>query len=172
MAVDATAGNGHDTVFLANQVGSQGHVWAFDIQPQAILATRERAQRQGLGDRISLIQADHRRLGSHLPDQVHGRIKAAMFNLGYLPGSNRDTVTRPESTLAALESCISLLCPDGIISLIAYRGHAGGTEECTAIRDWLKDGRQICWRCVDRGPSLGPVLFIVRRGKSWSRLQT
>jgi len=30
--VDATAGNGHDTLFLAQLVGDSGQVYAFDVQ--------------------------------------------------------------------------------------------------------------------------------------------
>ena len=40
--VDTTAGNGHDTAFLANVVGEQGRVFAFDVQAAAIAATQAR----------------------------------------------------------------------------------------------------------------------------------
>ena len=36
--VDATMGNGHDTLFLAEQVGPEGHVCAFDIQAGSVPA--------------------------------------------------------------------------------------------------------------------------------------
>lgn len=39
-ALDGTAGNGHDTLFLAQTAGILGKVWAFDIQPQALSRTR------------------------------------------------------------------------------------------------------------------------------------
>lgn len=35
IVVDATMGNGHDTQFLAELVGENGHVYAFDIQESA-----------------------------------------------------------------------------------------------------------------------------------------
>ena len=33
--IDATMGNGHDTLYLCEAVGPEGHVYAFDVQPQA-----------------------------------------------------------------------------------------------------------------------------------------
>ena len=41
LAVDATAGNGHDTVFLAQAVGETGKVFAIDVQAAAIGSIRE-----------------------------------------------------------------------------------------------------------------------------------
>ena len=38
--IDATAGNGHDTLMLARLVGESGRVIAFDVQSDAIIATR------------------------------------------------------------------------------------------------------------------------------------
>ena len=39
-AIDATAGNGKDTLFLAKTVTKSGQVFAFDIQDQALEMTR------------------------------------------------------------------------------------------------------------------------------------
>ncbi|WP_235597825.1 methyltransferase domain-containing protein, partial [Geobacillus stearothermophilus] len=48
IAVDATVGNGHDTVFLAELVGERGHVFGFDIQAEAIATARARLAEHGL----------------------------------------------------------------------------------------------------------------------------
>ena len=53
-AVDATMGNGHDTQFLCELVGESGHVFAFDIQEQAVENTRRRLMEAGLLARASL----------------------------------------------------------------------------------------------------------------------
>ncbi|ABI56864.1 tRNA (mnm(5)s(2)U34)-methyltransferase [Alkalilimnicola ehrlichii MLHE-1] len=135
-AVDATAGNGHDTVFLADQVGASGHVWAFDIQPTALAATRQRLRARGLASRATLVAAGHETLAEHLPPQVQGGLAAVMFNLGYLPGGDRALVTRPETTRAALSAAWRALAPGGVISLMIYRGHPGGEQEYQALRDW------------------------------------
>ena len=109
VVVDATMGNGRDTLFLAGAVGPAGRVYAFDIQPAALKATAALLAEAGLADRAQLIQADHSLLQQHLP----GPVDAVMFNLGYLPGGDHSTITRPDSTRAALQAALSLLAPGG-----------------------------------------------------------
>lgn len=132
MAVDATCGNGHDTLFLAELVGETGRVWAFDIQPAAIAATRHRLQAAGLAERVELIQDGHQFLMRYLQESV----QAVVFNLGYLPGSDKEIITRSETTLAALQQAAELLAAGGIIAIALYTGHAGGPEEARAVESW------------------------------------
>ena len=159
LAVDATAGNGYDTVFLAQQVGDGGRVFAFDIQEQALRATAARLEQSGLGSRVELIHCGHEQMAATLPPHSHGRIQAVMFNLGYLPGSDKSTVTRVEHSLPALEQARRLLAPGGIISVLAYRGHPGGLEESLAMKDalaTLAGGLQLS---ILESP--GPVLMVL-----------
>ncbi|MCG5515778.1 MULTISPECIES: class I SAM-dependent methyltransferase [unclassified Ectothiorhodospira] len=161
--VDATAGNGHDTLFLARQVGATGHVWAFDIQARALEATRARLEAQGLAQRVTLIHAGHQHLDHSLPDNLRGKVKAVMFNLGYLPGGDHGIVTRPQDTLAALEASLAWLHPEGVISVMMYRGHPGGQEEHATIEAWLRERRDVvCDRMRER-PFPAPVLKCLKR---------
>ena len=93
IVVDATMGNGHDTLFLA-QLAKQ--VYAFDIQEQAVEKTRQRLAEADL-DNAQLILAGHETL-----DQYTDHFKAAIFNLGYLPSADKSVITRPATTLEAL----------------------------------------------------------------------
>lgn len=62
--IDATAGNGHDTEFLARAVGEAGEVLAIDLQPAALEATLKRlGEDPGLARRVRVIQGDHAHLG-------------------------------------------------------------------------------------------------------------
>ena len=97
-AIDATMGNGHDTLFLAELVGAEGRVFGFDIQQQALANTRQRLADAGLENRATLIQGGHEHMELLLPSRVVGQVSAIMFNLGYLPGGDKHTVTRPETT--------------------------------------------------------------------------
>ena len=81
--VDATMGNGHDTLFLAEQVGPGGHVYAFDIQPEAVESTRKLLEEHGLSDRVTLLCRSH----ADLAEAVPAGVAAVVFNLGWLPGS-------------------------------------------------------------------------------------
>ena len=128
--IDATAGNGHDTLFLAKLVGAQGQVLAFDVQESAIESTQRRLAAAGINDeRVSLIRASH----ASLQDHCTGPVAAVMFNLGYLPGSDRQLTTTSEVTLQAIAAAWSALREGGILSVVCYRGHKGGAEEAKAV---------------------------------------
>ncbi len=136
-AIDATVGNGHDTLFLAQLVGPQGKVYGFDIQQEALDACYQRLLEHEADKQVSLCHAGHETLPIIIPEQLHdGGIKAVMFNLGYLPGSDKQRTTNTSTTLAALQAALPMLCQGGIITVLAYTGHAGGREETEAIKAW------------------------------------
>ena len=124
-AVDATMGNGHDTCLLAELVGEAGHVDAFDLQPQAVANTRARLTQAGLVDRCSLHLLGH----EHLGEVVTAPIRAAVFNLGWLPGGNKSLTTRWETTEAAILAAMALLMPGGACIVSMYPGHGEGDRE-------------------------------------------
>lgn len=131
--VDATAGNGNDTLFLAELIGEEGHVHAFDIQQAALDATKDRLGE--LNDRVSLILDSH----ANVSEYVKGPIGGAMFNLGYLPYSeDMSIVTKPESTIQAIHQLLGMLKKGGIIAVSVYDGHEGGKEERDALLAYVK----------------------------------
>jgi tRNA A58 N-methylase Trm61 len=137
--VDATVGNGHDTLFLAETVGASGRVFGFDIQAEALQAARRRLEAANLEGRVTLFAESHHRMADCLPAEVHGRIKAVMFNLGYLPHGDHAIITRPETTVPALDAAARLLAPGGMMSAVLYTGHPGGPEESEAVIRWAKE---------------------------------
>ncbi len=144
ITVDATAGNGYDTVFLAAKVGDKGKVYAFDIQEAAINATEQRLLKAGLANRVNLIHAGHENLKSF----VVSPINAMIFNLGYLPGSNKNIVTQAKTTLEALQAGMDLLLPEGLIVLTVYIGHPGGYEEWLELEKYLKSLSKNLWNVI------------------------
>ncbi|MCW1886216.1 class I SAM-dependent methyltransferase [Luteolibacter flavescens] len=154
-AVDATAGNGHDTVFLAKLVGAAGKVIAFDVQEQAIASTRERLAAEELLDRVELVHGSHGRIADHA---AAGSVGAVMFNLGYLPGADHAVITRTDETLQALEGALGLLRPGGILTVVCYPGHAGGDEESAAVVAWAEKRSAEIFRRLD---TLKPAPFLV-----------
>jgi len=162
--VDATCGNGQDTLLLARLVGEGGRVWALDIQPQALERTRERLAAADWAAPVQLLQAGHERLA----EVVRGPLRAVVFNLGYLPGGDRACVTRPESTVAGLGQAVELLEPGGILLAVVYTGHPGGEAEGPAIAAWaagLPPRHFHVWehRQANRPPT-APYLVMVVKG--------
>ncbi|SDI79837.1 class I SAM-dependent methyltransferase [Natribacillus halophilus] len=131
--VDATAGNGHDTAILAEQVGASGCVVSFDIQPEAIQNTRDRLKSGQLAERVELIGDSHAYIGDIFRAKRYTPPKAAIFNLGYLPGSNKTVTTSSESTIAAITQLLDLMPSKGLIALVIYHGHEEGKKERDAL---------------------------------------
>jgi hypothetical protein len=161
LAIDATVGNGHDLLFLAQQVGAQGQVMGFDVQAIALQQARARIAEEGLADEVSLRLCGHEHMLAALPADWPGKVAAVMFNLGYLPGFDKSLVTRAETTVVALSQALSVLRAGGLISLLAYRGHPGGGAEVAAIDAWLAQRGDECR--VIRHDSPGPILYLVER---------
>ena len=162
--IDATAGNGHDTLFLA-RLGGPDRVVAIDIQQQALLQTEQRLRehdQQG----VSLHCGDHaRKLHDLIAETPQIRPGAVMFNLGYLPRSDHNVITRPESTIPALQAAVSLLREGGVLTVTAYRGHAGGPEEAQAVRRFFaecSDG-QVSELPGNTEDVSSPLLFIFQK---------
>ncbi|MGI6698098.1 MAG: class I SAM-dependent methyltransferase [Clostridia bacterium] len=131
--VDATVGNGNDTIFLARLVGEKGRVYGFDIQQEAIDNTEGLLKSLGLQNRVNLICDGHENMDKY----ITGDVKAVIFNLGYLPGGNRGITTLPNTTLTAVKKSLQLLQPGGITAIAAYRGHQSGKREEALLGEYL-----------------------------------
>ncbi len=134
IVVDATAGNGYDTLFLADCVGRDGVVYAFDIQAAAVAATNTVISACNADVRV--LHAGHHEMLSHI-DAIHiGRVKAVVFNLGYLPGGDKGMVTQADTTLQGIEQALEVLCADGSLIVVCYM-HDDGRTEYEQVRTWL-----------------------------------
>ena len=134
VCVDFTMGNGNDTLFLSRTVGEKGRVYAFDIQEDAIIATRAKLIEENAPKNYQLICASHHRV----KEFVREPIKAGMFNLGYLPRSGRKTVTTLcDTTLPAVKAALELLAPDGALIVAIYPGHEEGSREGEMLREFF-----------------------------------
>lgn len=132
-ALDGTAGNGHDTLFLAQTAGIRGKVWAFDIQPQALSRTRCRLK-EARYENVQLILDGHENLKQYVSEPLN----AAIFNFGWLPGGDKSLTTRTETSIAALSATLSLLKENGMLIAVLYPGHENGKQEAEAIEQWAK----------------------------------
>ncbi|MRI65630.1 methyltransferase domain-containing protein [Gracilibacillus thailandensis] len=123
--IDATCGNGNDTLKLSKLVGDTGKVYAFDIQKEAIEQTKGLLADHQINN-VNLIHDGHEHVASYVKEQL---ISAAIFNLGYLPKGDHSIITTPDTTIKAIRSMLSLLTTKGRIVLVIYHGHKGGTTE-------------------------------------------
>lgn len=163
LAIDATVGNGHDTEFLAEAVGDMGHVYGFDIQDMAIEATGRKLNERNLGHRVTLIKDSH----AKVKDYVKAPVKLAMFNLGYLPKGDKEIITKPTSTIGAIEGILDLMGEESVMAIVAYYGHVGGMEEKDAVRAYIQglEHRQYDVISIqyENRKNNAPIIYLVRK---------
>ena len=133
VAVDATAGNGHDTLKLCKAVGDGGKVYAFDIQKYAIENTKTKLSESGYSN-AELILSSHADMDKYVTENV----KAVVFNLGYLPGGDHNLQTKGDTTIVAIEKALALISADGFVAISIYHGKNSGTEEKEIVMEYLK----------------------------------
>eukprot|EP00271_Cylindrocystis_brebissonii_P020267 TRINITY_DN6643_c0_g1_i1.p1 TRINITY_DN6643_c0_g1~~TRINITY_DN6643_c0_g1_i1.p1 ORF type:complete len:287 (-),score=11.68 TRINITY_DN6643_c0_g1_i1:442-1302(-) len=162
LVVDATCGNGHDTLAMALMTlrncgpaadaattrRGMGRVIALDLQDQAVESTRALLSQSLTPDELTavdIIRLCHSQLGECVPESSASLV---VFNLGYLPGGEKEMVTKRSTTLRALESATSVVAPGGLISVMAYVGHPEGWEEFESVRDFAASLPATEWVCT------------------------
>ncbi|MEI3654955.1 class I SAM-dependent methyltransferase [Lactococcus lactis subsp. lactis] len=176
VVVDATMGNGYDTQFLA-ELGA--NVYAFDVQEEALNATEKRLDDAGIKNQIfeknlsnlltepsvNLVLSGHERLSEYVKEPI----KAAIFNLGYLPKTDKSVVTKADTTLTALDALTNQLVVGGRIAIMIYYGHEGGMEEKDAVIKWTSSLPQKDWEVTSYAPlnqiHTPPILVLIEKRK-------
>ena len=92
-AVDATLGNGYDSLFLSPLFKK---IYSFDIQDLAIKRSKERLKDC---NNVEIIQANH----MYIDNYVKENIDLVTFNLGFLPGSDKKICTNSYTTINAIK---------------------------------------------------------------------
>lgn len=152
LAIDATSGNGHDTLFLAKICS----VVALDIQEQAIEKTQK------------LLESHQSQAELHLLSHVHintlilkSAPKLIVYNLGYLPGADKSITTKNRDTLLSVQKSLKMLAAGGALCITCYPGHDEGLLEEQALEKWIQsldtnrwDITHHKWEIRPRAPSL------------------
>ncbi|WP_371370796.1 class I SAM-dependent methyltransferase [Sporomusa aerivorans] len=164
--VDATAGNGNDTLFLAENTPDATTVFAFDIQQQGLSKTETLLTGRNLRHKVRLILDSH----SHLNKYLHQQLDAVMFNLGYLPGSDHKLSTNPATTIEAAHQALQLLNIGGVMTIAVYPGYEHGRLECQAVYEYLAILNQkvfsvACWSMVNQKNN-PPLLYVIEKIRS------
>ena len=165
IVVDATMGNGKDTLFLCELVGENGHVYAFDVQAEAVERTRERVKEAGYESRTTLLLAGHETMTDHIKEPV----RAVMFNLGWLPGAQHIVTTQTDTTIKAVSAALDLIVPGGIVTVCVYPGHEEGARELEALKEYVSSLSvrtfNVLYHSFVNASSQTPRLFLIQRNK-------
>lgn len=161
--IDATAGNGNDTLFLCQLVGDEGKIFGFDIQQTAIDRAKEKLVDQKAD--VTLICDGHQNMCDYVKDPVD----FIGFNLGFLPAGDRAVTTLCETTKSAVMAALSLLKVGGVCCICAYPGHDEGNRELAMLDELLsqldcKSYAVVHYRLVNAN-GRPPQMFAIQRCK-------
>lgn len=138
--IDATCGNGHDTLCFAKAVGESGQVLALDIQEKAMASTKALLEEHHL-ENVNLRQGNFAHLHVLAKEENLDYIKpsAIIFNLGYLPGGDKHLTTKEADSLAAVKAALEMVKIGGIVTIVLYCGHEEGAKEKQSILEMAED---------------------------------
>lgn len=154
IAVDATLGNGYDCDFLSNNFKK---VYAFEIQKSACDKYGDK------NNNVTIINESHAKIDSFVKEQIN----CVCYNLGYLPGGDKNITTLAKSSLESIKKSLDLLTSNGIISIAIYRGHNEGKDEENCIINFAKNLPKskygvMIHECINRS-STSPLLMIIEK---------
>lgn len=169
--VDATCGNGYDTLAMLKMVSDKSHsgrVYSLDLQDVALQNTQyllDESLNPDEKESVELFATCHSKMEEVVPRNIPVRLVA--FNLGYLPGGDKTMITRADTTLLGLEAAERILAPGGLISLVVYVGHPGGREEFETVQAFasgLPVDNWICCKLQMLNRPLAPIIvFLFKR---------
>ncbi|WP_036729309.1 tRNA (mnm(5)s(2)U34)-methyltransferase [Peptoniphilus mikwangii] len=137
VCLDATCGRGNDSLKLLDKIGIKGFLYACDIQEEAINSTMELLKSKGY-ENFKLFNKSH----TEVFDYIKEPISLIIYNLGYLPKSDKKVVTEADSTIFSIERGLNSISKDGIIIVVSYLGHEGSFEERAALEKFLSQLEQ------------------------------
>ena len=123
--LDATLGNGEDAVFLCEKIGKSGFLEGIDIQDDAVNQSRIKLEEKSF-ENFQLRIGNHKYIDQLYEGQYFDLI---VYNLGYLPKSNKVCTTLLDSTAESIQKALQLIKVGGILSITTYRGHDEGVKE-------------------------------------------
>ncbi len=145
LVIDATVGNGKDTLFISERV-STGKIFCFDIQKDAISNSKKLL---GNKDNIIFYNENHNKMELVLSDYI-GKISVIVFNLGYLPRGNRNITTKHNTTIQAIDQALKLIHNQGVILITVYPGHTEGMKEHNILNEYLKNKKATYYHNTDK----------------------
>ena len=155
ICADLTAGNGHDTLYLAKKAR---HVYAFDIQQQALENTKERVKDY---DNVTCILDSH----TKVKEYIHEPVDFAIFNFGYLPKGDKSITTMKETSLEAVQNVLDILHPQGLLCLCFYPGHEEGAKEKDYVLEYLLQQEQLLLSHYHTLQPYAPELYLISKRK-------
>lgn len=129
--IDATCGMGNDSLFMANLLNNNGKLVCYDIQKIAINTTKDLLDSNNFNNVIY-------HLSSH-ECFIEQDADLIIYNLGYLPTTDKKITTHVESTIKSIKNAIEITSQkdDYLIIIVVYPGHSEGKIESETIDNFV-----------------------------------
>lgn len=166
--IDATCGNGYDTLHLARLALAKdtGAIFGCDLQEVAIQNTRERLQVHLEPDLLKQVHLKRACHATYLKGFANNSVKLIVYNLGYLPGGDKAITTMTASTLESLQTALACIKPGGAVCLTCYPGHEAGKKETEEVLAFAKKLPPAQWSCSHHqwfARATSPSVLILQR---------
>ena len=170
-AIDATCGNGNDTLKLAkillkNGNKKQSGIIGIDLQEEAILKTKSLLQSHLSNDENSYIHLFHQSHIDFPSPAKENPIRLIVYNLGYLPGGNKQMTTMTQCSLESVKQALDLVIPGGAVCITCYPGHEEGNREERALLNEVSKLSSLTWNvCYHTFPNrrLSASLLLIQK---------
>ncbi len=163
IAIDATAGNGNDGLFVLTHANSPFTLHCCDIQEVALTNTKEKIGNYANKFNVFFHHKNH----LDLFRECDSEIDLILFNLGYLPGGNHHIRTSTDNTIQTLKFAEKIVRPGGVISIVAYSGTEEGRAESIAVKNWSSSLSQKIWNVLQvemiNQVNFPPCLFFIEK---------
>lgn len=130
IGIDMTAGKGNDSKYILENTKVK-KLYAFDIQEESKIATESLIK----DDRLNFFLDSH----ANIDKYVKEKIDLAIYNLGYLPGADKNITTSYKSTIESLKKVLDLLNPAGLVIITVYPGHPAGLIESQKLGEFINN---------------------------------
>lgn len=160
IAIDATLGNGYDTDFLCERFEK---VYSFDVQEEACLNYKLKNRKN-----VSVVNDSHHKFDEYV---IEDKVNCIMYNLGFLPGSNKEITTLAKTTMKSIEAGLEILDSNGIMTIAIYRGHSEGKNEENFIMEYVRNLPKNIYgvmlhEYLNRAKS-APLLIVIEKKWNW-----
>lgn len=153
ITIDMTLGRGLDSELLCKL---SKKVYSFDISDEAISISKNRLKDF---NNIEIIKDNHININKYIKEKV----KLIIFNLGYLPYSNKTSITNKDDTLLAFKNAYNLLENNGYIIITFYIGHLGGKDEYYLLDKYINENKVNIIEKYHQDKIDSPITYIIKK---------
>lgn len=163
LCIDATCGMGNDSLFIVKNINQSSTLICYDIQEVAINSTKELLKNY---NNVVYNLQSHESFNEESADLI-------IYNLGYLPNTDKVVKTNSSTTLKSLENALRITNNknDYLIIIVLYPGHQEGLLESQVIDNYcynLSSSKYLVSKYLNYNRPTSPYIISITPNKKTS----